>query len=322
VRRLLPLFYLASASSFLFAFVACSAALGDVPKDGSTSAASPTDTSTATAFLTATQTEAPTPVTAPPSLIRSVTPSDSPTPVPSPTAFLTPPPAGQFVAIPILMYHHLKLLEPTASLTQRTWTVSPASFKDQLDYLSEHGYHTITFVQLEAFFEDRAPLPLHPIILTFDDGWRDDYDVAFPLLRERGMVGTFFVPTAYADAASKTLIDWSQIGEMDAAGMEFGGHTINHANLKEVSKEEALRQLENSKSKMEEELGHATMAFAYPFGAYDLSVVGMVRQVGYRMAVGLCCGFKLRADILLILPRIRISFDDTLQDFVKRLPPQ
>jgi peptidoglycan/xylan/chitin deacetylase (PgdA/CDA1 family) len=301
------------------AFVACSSTPSTIGIAAPTAAAELTPAPTVAPLAAATETKGPPPVTPSVSSVPSVTPTY--TPAPSATAYLTPPPEGQFAAIPILMYHHLTLLDPHASVLQRTWTVSPTSFIQQLDYLSQQGYRTITFAQLDAFFEKGSPLPARPVILTFDDGWIDDYDVAFPALRQRGMVGTFFVPTAYADAKSKTLMDWSQIGEMDAAGMEFGGHTVNHADLKQVNSEQALRQLQASKSKMEEKLGHATPAFAYPFGDYDPKVIALVRQVGYRVGVGLCCGFKLRADILLTLPRIRISYDDSLEDFAKRLPP-
>jgi peptidoglycan/xylan/chitin deacetylase (PgdA/CDA1 family) len=220
------------------------------------------------------------------------------------------------------MYHHLESLDPSASLVASTWTVSPINFKEQLDYLVAHSYHTIGFGQLDSFFEAGGPLPTRPVLLTFDDGWSDDYTVAFPALRERGMIGSFFVPTSYAGAPGGKLLSWEQIGEMDAAGMEFGGHTINHADLKKVGEQEALRQLSVSKSKMEAMLGHATIAFAYPFGTYDADVVALVKKVGYRVAVGLCCGFKLLPEKLLTLPRIRISYDDGLSDFATKLPPE
>lgn len=219
------------------------------------------------------------------------------------------------------MYHHLESLGSDASLTLRTWTVSPDNFEQQLDYLSTHDYRSISFGQLNSFFTQGTPLPAHPVILTFDDGWIDDYTIAFPALRARGMIGTFFVPTSYAGAPGGKLLSWEQIGEMDEAGMEIGGHTINHADLKAVGRDEALRQLQVSKAKMEKQLGHPTIAFSYPFGSYNAGVVSLVRQVGYDAAVGLCCGYKQRADLMLTLPRIRISYDDVLSDFVKRLPP-
>jgi peptidoglycan/xylan/chitin deacetylase (PgdA/CDA1 family) len=306
---------------FFCALVACSAVSGDAANPGITPTKVVSDSLSEIPQPTATATFVPTLKSGNASPVPIETPAGTLPPTPSPTPYLAPPSVGQSVTIPILMYHHLESLDLSASLTLRTWTVSPNSFQEQLDYLSAHDYHTITFGQLDEFFERGMPLPVHPVILTFDDAWREDYIVAFPALRERGMVGTFFVPTAYAGAPGGTLLSWAQIGEMDEAGMEFGGHTINHANLRLVSKEEALRQLQSSKSKMEEKLGHPTIAFAYPFGSYNADVVALVREVGYRVGVGLCCGYKLRAEILLTLPRIRISYDDTLLDFVKKLPP-
>lgn len=289
-------------------------------------------TDTLLIFASATATSVPPSATEAPRVADSIAPTSSPTlasttaavspsVAPSPTPFITAPPPGQSAAIPILMYHHLESLAPNASLTLRTWSVSPSNFDEQLDYLLAHGYHTISFVQLVGFFERGDPLPSRPAILTFDDGWSDGYKVAFESLRERGMTGTFFIPTAYAEAPGGKLMSWAEIKEMDAAGMEFGGHTINHADLRKLAREEALRQLTTSKSKMETTLNHATIAFSYPFGDYDADVVALVKEAGYRAAVGLCCGYKQRGESLLTLPRIRVSYDDTLTDFAKKLPP-
>lgn len=219
------------------------------------------------------------------------------------------------------MYHHITTLDANASATQKTWTVTPDNFVAQLDYLVTQGYHTVTFAQLDAFFNQRAPLPAQPIMLTFDDGWMEQYTVVFPALRTRGLVGAFFVPTSYADAGGKTFMTWEQLSAMDRAGMEIGGHTLNHADLKKVGPTEAARQLQESKIKMEQRLGHATLAFAYPFGAYTPDVVKLVGETGYRAAVILCCGYRQRADALFTLPRIRISYEDALDEFIKKLPP-
>ncbi len=258
-------------------------------------------------------------LTVEPTLVPTV--AVTPTLMPTATPFLSPPTVDQAAPIPILMYHHLEQLGANASTVQQDWTVSPANFIAQLDYYQSQGYHTVTLGQVLAFFEKGAPLPIHPMVLTFDDGWIDDYTVAFPALRARGMVGTFFVPTQFADAGGKTLLGWDQIKEMDAAGMEFGGHTINHPNLTQVSADEVLRQLQTSKTKMETRLGHPTLALSYPNGAYNSEVINRARRVGYRAAVGLCCGYQIKADMLMTLPRIRISYNDTLAAVIKRLPP-
>lgn len=252
----------------------------------------------------------------------SLTPTMTPTPTPAMTAtpFITPPPADEPVDIPILMYHHLKYRDANASEALKTWSVAPDQFAAQLDYFQERGFHTITFKQLLEFFDNGAPLPTKPIILTFDDGWLDAYTVAFPELKKRGMVGNFFVPTQYADVGGELLINWDQVLEMDRAGMEFGGHTINHEDLTNVTLEEMQRQLTVSKAKMEEKLGHPTYALAYPFGAHNARVIAETEAAGYRAALILCCGYKQSRDILHTLPRIRISYEETLADIAEKLP--
>lgn len=265
--------------------------------------ATPTASPTSTALPTHTPTRAPTA-----------------TPFHTPTPFITPPPPGEPVAVPILMYHHLKTLAPGASETLRTWTVSPEQFAAQLDYLQTRGFHTITFKQLVDFFDHGAPLPAKPIILTFDDAWIDAYTVAFPELYKRGMVGVFFVPTNYVDAGGELFVNWDQVLEMDRAGMEFGGHTMNHQDLTKTNRVEARRQLGQGKAIIEEKLGHPIVAFSYTFGAFNPQIVAATGAAGYRAAVILCCGYKQQADLRLMLPRIRISYGDSLEEIARRLP--
>ncbi len=264
--------------------------------------------------VTATPSRTPLPPTLTP------TPRATATPVPTATPFITPSAAGEPVEIPILMYHHLKPLGADASQTLRTWTVNPEQFGAQLDYLRARGFNTITFRELVDFFEQGTPLPAHPIILTFDDGWIDAYTVAFPELQKRGMRGVFFVPTNYATAGGELLMDWVQAIEMDRAGMEFGGHSISHEDLTQVNLNEARRQLVEGKAIMEEKLGHPITALSYPFGAYNPRIVAETQAAGYRAAVSLCCGYKQQSDMLYLLPRIRVSYDDSMEEFVARLP--
>lgn len=249
-------------------------------------------------------------------------PRNTPSPFPSPTRFITPPAAGSEVNIPILMYHNLKNLDANASQTQKTWTVAPSDFAEQLDYLAARGFHTITLAQLVAFFDTGTSLPEHPIILTFDDGWKDDYTVAFPELKKRGMVGVFFAPTSYIKAGGATFINWDDAKEMDTAGMEFGSHTVNHVDLKQITLEQGAQQLADSKAELEQKLGHAIVGLSYPFGSFNPAIVSEAIMAGYRAAVILCCGYKLRSDSMLTLPRIRISYGDTIEVLKKALPPE
>lgn len=275
-----------------------------------------------TAVMVRAQAEPTAPATSAPVSTRTPTLAPSATPKPAPTAtrFITAPAPGESIAIPILMYHHLKFREPDASQLLLTWTVAPDQFAAQLDMLENRGFHTITFKQLVEFFDAGAPLPVKPVLLTFDDGWIDGYTVAFPELKKRGMVGNFFVPTRYANAGGETLMNWDQVLEMDRAGMEFGGHTVNHADLTKVNLNEVRRELRVSKELMEEKLGHATYALSYPFGSFNPKVVAEAQAAGYRAALMLCCGYELSSDTMLALPRIRISYGDTLDKVAGELP--
>lgn len=255
-----------------------------------------------------------------PTQTLTLTPTLVPTPVATATPFITAPTAGETIDIPILMYHHLKYREPGDSELLKTWSVAPDQFAAQLDYLQSRGFHTITFKQLVEFFQEGAALPTMPILLTFDDGWLDHYTVAFPELKKRGMVGNFFIPTQYADAGGELLVAWDQVIEMDREGNEIDGHTINHEDLTNVSPEEVQRQLVSSKAHMEDKLGHPTYALSYPYGAFNPRVIAETEAAGYRAAVILCCGYKQSADILLALPRIRVSYEDTIDDLAARLP--
>jgi peptidoglycan/xylan/chitin deacetylase (PgdA/CDA1 family) len=134
------------------------------------------------------------------------------------------------------------------------------------------------------------------------------------------MVGVFFVPTNYVDAGGEQLLDWTRVLEMDRAGMEFGAHTMNHADLTKVNLVEVRRQLVEGKQKLEAKLGHPVLALSYPFGAYNPKVIAETAAAGYRAAVILCCGYKQRGDMLLMLPRIRVSYGDTVDALARKLP--
>lgn len=278
---------------------------GNVAETNPAPTPSPPETQTPEPTLTPTYTDTPRPTL---------------TASPTPTPFITAPPRGEAVNLPILMYHHLDYLDANAGVGLRTWTVSPSEFAKQLDYIRMNGFHTISFGQLVGFFQEGLPLPDRPIILTFDDGWMAQYTVAFQELKKRGMIGTFFAPTSYLDAGGKSLFDWDQAREMSRAGMEFGSHTIKHLDLTTVYLDEVRRQLQLSKQAMEEQLGVPIVALSYPFGMFNPKVVAATEAAGYRAAVILCCGYKQTADAMLMMPRIRISYDDSLQDVAKRLP--
>lgn len=239
----------------------------------------------------------------------------------SPTAFITAPATNEAALIPILMYHHLKDLPANATELDLTWTVAPRNFQAQMEWLAQRNYHTITMTELNAYLKVRTPLPTKPIVISFDDGWVDDYSVAFPELKKNNFIGTFFVYTQPLGYSQLTL-NWDQVKEMSVAGMDFQGHTITHPHLPQLSPDSAMREIADAKKTLESRLGKSIVTFAYPFGEYNSVVLELVKRAGFDSAVTIDPGYRQRADKIYQLQRVRMSYKETLDDLQKKLPAQ
>lgn len=221
------------------------------------------------------------------------------------------------VTVPILMYHHIAEAEATADAVRRDLSVSPANFAAQMAYLAKHGYHTIPLSDLLAHLQTGAPLPARPVILTFDDGYGDNYTHAFPLLRQYGFRGTFFIITDFLD--KKGYLTWGQVKEMHEAGMEIGSHTLDHPDLTRLPSQQALRQLRESRLLLEARLGKPVQFLAYPSGKYNQTVIGLAQEAGYRAAVATTYGDTHTIGQVFRLARIRIRGSDNLKTFAEKV---
>ncbi len=257
-------------------------------------------------------------VIATPVATQTPTATRLPTTAPTPTAFVTAPATGQAAIVPILMYHHLADLPGDAGELRQTWTVAPRNFNAQMDWLAQRGFHTITLAQLTAHLKRQQPLPAKPIVISFDDGWEEQYAVAFPTLKRHNLIGTFFVYTNPIDHAQ--FMTWAQLQEMAAAGMDIQAHTLSHPHLRTLAPDAAYKEIVESKAILEKRLGKPIIALAYPFGEYNNAVIDLLKRAGFESAVTLAAGYRQRADELFTLHRIRMSYNDTLDDLAKRLP--
>ncbi|MEI6266393.1 MAG: polysaccharide deacetylase family protein [bacterium] len=180
--------------------------------------------------------------------------------------------------VPILMYHHIREYTGDNKI-EAGLSTSPALFSEQLDWLKEKGFHTITFSDLfTGKVEDKS------IILTFDDGYRDNYEVAYKKLKENGQKGDFFVFTG-AIGASEAFLTKDMIKEMSDYGMEFGSHTINHVDMSVADKETLATQLSGSKSVLEGITGKKVEFLCYPSGKYNALAEAEAKAAGYKAAV-------------------------------------
>ncbi len=234
------------------------------------------------------------------------TPSPTPTPTLTPTPYPTPDGQSRTVRVPILMYHYISAPPPGADRYRRDLSVPPDVFRAQMEYLKAQGYQTIALRDLVYALTRGTPLPPKPIVITFDDGYRDNYENAFPVLRELGFTGTFFVLTGPIDQNNPIYMSWDQLREMRAAGMEIGVHSRDHVELRGRSYEYLVWQILGASQAVERQLGFRPEVFSYPSGLYDRRTVEVLRSAHFWAAVTTRGGITHRTEELLTLKRVRV----------------
>lgn len=214
--------------------------------------------------------------------------------------------------IVVLNYH--KIDDKNISLS-----VTPADFDKQMAYLRDNNYHTITPEQLYDNLENNAPLPENPVLITFDDGYRDNYKNAYPILKKYGYSATIFVITGFMDVYPD-YITWEQAKELDANGIEIESHTVSHKSMTELTNDQLREELVNSKKMLDERLGKDTRFIAYPTGTYNLHIAQLVKDAGYRGAFTVKYGNVDKASNVYAMERIPIFHtENTFKSFCERL---
>ncbi|WP_341328143.1 polysaccharide deacetylase family protein [Methylotuvimicrobium sp. KM2] len=219
-----------------------------------------------------------------------------------------------------LMYHSIT---PGASRPAWQWALSFRRFEEQLALLQDFGWTTILADELATI----DALPAKSVLLTFDDGYADNY-AAFEALAKRGMKASWYVVTQDLgqtaswrddDAPRLPLLTPAQLLEMQAAGMEIGSHTHSHCRLTQADPEQIEAELTRSRAILSDLLDRPVSSFAYPYGLYNESVMSTVQAAGYRVALTTRPGFGLVDHHLLAVRRVSIMADDTLSSFARKL---
>jgi peptidoglycan/xylan/chitin deacetylase (PgdA/CDA1 family) len=264
-----------------------------------------TATASATATPTSRPTETETPMataTATPSATATATATATEAP---PTATYPPPPEA--VNVPILMYHYISELPPDADIYRRDLTVTPERFAAQLRYLADAGYETVTLADVHARLTTGAPLPERPIVLTFDDGYKDALTNALPLLQQYGFVGEFFVLATPAHHEAPNYLSWVDMRTMAEAGMSIQAHGRDHYDLTNRDYDFLVYQVLGSREAVEAHTDQPVRFFCYPSGRHDAAVEAVVGSAGYLGAVTTAWGTELRLDNAYAWPRIRVK---------------
>ena len=205
--------------------------------------------------------------------------------------------------VPVLNYHQVNDEKHSAL------TLHVDQFREQMEYLHNQGYNTITLAQLYDYLENGTELPNKPIVITFDDGYVDNYKNVLPILKEYNMKATLFM---ISDAANTPgFVSTEQMHQMEAGGFDIQGHTNHHKILTKIAPTELPDALLGGKTSLEGILGEPIEYLAYPGGFNDMLIQYVTKQSGYKMAFTVQPGTVQPGDNLYALNRLAIFQGDT-----------
>ncbi len=223
------------------------------------------------------------------------------------------------VRVPVLMYHYLSIPPDDANIYRRDLSVSPELFARQLEAIQAAGYTTISLYDLQAHLWEGAPLPEKPVVITFDDAYRDNYTNAFPLLRERGMIATIFVVTDFMDEERPAYMTWDMAREMLAGGISIESHGRNHISLKNQSQDYLVWQALGSLETIQHELGIRPRFVSYPAGEFDGQTIAIFQSADYWAGFTTIQGATHNTDDLFRLHRVRVRNTTGPEELVRLL---
>lgn len=210
--------------------------------------------------------------------------------------------------VPVLMYHHVNPHKGDMV------TITPEAFESQMEYLYRAGYRTLKIAELIAYINNGLTLTQKAVVVTFDDGWLDNYMYAFPVIKKYKINATVFLITNRAENASlqnselqtlnskltiptheesksliekgeahKVVLNWELIKEMSNSGMiEFYSHTKTHAKCNSLPEKELMEELKESRDIIEKQLGSPCPYFCWPYGKYNGLTVNVAKKTGYK----------------------------------------
>ncbi len=226
--------------------------------------------------------------------------------------------------VPVLMYHAF-----SASNEGERFVMPQRSFARQMRLLATLRYRVISLEELAAALREGWSLPRRAVVITIDDGYRDNADVAAPILRHRGFAASVFLVSerldagndwdAEGDVAGRPTLSPEQVEQMRASGIRFGAHTRTHCALTEADEAELATQLRGSREDLEATLGEPVETLTYPYGLHDDRVVEATGEAGFSAACTVEAVPARPGDDPLRIPRIEITGLDSSLRFLRKL---
>ena len=184
--------------------------------------------------------------------------------------------------IPVLCYHAIQNTEKDDSANKKTYSVSPVNFASQIKALADNGYTSITPNELKDFYTNHITLPEKPVLITFDDGLKEQYSIGARVLEKYNFKGVFFIMTVTID--KQNYMSQSEIKALSDKGHIIGCHTWDHHRITDYKKDDWTIQLSKPKQQLEKITQKPVTSFAYPYGVWNHAAVDSVKKRGYATA--------------------------------------
>ena len=228
-------------------------------------------------------------------------------------------PIESSIRVPILLYHYVEYVQDKKDTIRKSLTIPPHIFAKQVETLKNAGYTFMTMSQVAEVMDGKIKLPDNPIVLTFDDGYRDFYTDVFPILEKIEVKAVAYIVSDFIDKPN--FMTTPQIMDIAKSGLvEIGAHTVHHAYLNGLPFDTAFFEINKSKENLENLLHTHIVSFAYPYGAVDNQAKEIVKNAGFKTGIATKPGIEIDQSNRFEIRRLRIGqrIDDELLNFLKQ----
>lgn len=216
------------------------------------------------------------------------------------------------ITVPVLCYHDVNPKQTNDML------MDPAKFKEQMQYLKDNNYTTLTMSELYGFLKEDKKIPEKSVVITFDDGYIGNYTYAYPILKELNLHATIFMISGMLD--NELYVNEKQLKELsDSDAIEIQSHTAMHEHLATLSEEKQLATLKTAKEKLESVIGKPVEYLAYPYGESNKDTRTAAKEAGYKLGFSLDGAMADKSDNNYNVDRLYISNNYTMEQFITKI---
>ncbi|ARC83825.1 polysaccharide deacetylase family protein [Clostridium argentinense CDC 2741] len=215
------------------------------------------------------------------------------------------------VGVPVLYYHSIQ------KSGENELMMDPELFRSHLQWLKDNNYTSLTMEEFYNYIKYNTPVPEKSVVITFDDGYIDNYTNAMPIINEFDFDTTIFMVSDFV--GNPNFLTESQLKELEKNKINIESHTANHLDLAKLSEEKQKEELQQSKNRLDNLLNEKVEYVAYPYGSYNDDTKNITREIGYKMGFSTDSGWASGDDDLFSIPRVYMSDFYDMDEFIRRM---